>query len=121
MYNSKAHDIIAAAVGRVVKQKLKGMKVQVELDEFLCFTPVPHLGIAYELEYNPHVPIYRELGDHLSDMDMLDCYTYVDRQKILDTGTLYVFTYHPRTPVGFVVVAASSADEIKDWILENHK
>lgn len=76
----------------------------------------PH--IAFSLEKDPHNVVYASLEDWLRDNDIQDddWVSQEERDQAIVSGSVWIATWYPDTPLGHVILAAYSLAELLEGL-----
>lgn len=69
----------------------------------------PHEA-GLSLEHNPHKNIYQTVAAYAQGLDADEWVSAAQKHKAEQTGSLWVLTWHPDTPVGSCTLAAADLD-----------
>jgi hypothetical protein len=79
----------------------------------------------WSIEWNPHRTSYATVKDEIERLtsegetffDDEDFINEDDKQRCIDTDTLYVLQWYPETPIGFTTYAASSLEVLEEFVM----
>lgn len=73
------------------------------------------------LEHNDHKTVYQSAADRIEEMDIFDIYEWVSpeqKQKAIDTDSIWTLQWYPDTPVGFCCLAAADFSALLSALID---
>jgi len=80
---------------------------------------VPRHKASFALTHNAHKDYYETVAETLENGPYYEGHAWAsleERQRAIDSDSLWTMHWYPETPVGFNVVHASSLEAIMAWL-----
>ncbi|MCP4677701.1 MAG: hypothetical protein GY854_19730 [Deltaproteobacteria bacterium] len=78
----------------------------------------PHAG-GLQLGHNPHKASYETVERYEQGIEYFDWISEEERKAAIETDSIWVLQWYPKTPIGFLCIAASSLEAIIKYLESN--
>lgn len=97
-----------------------GMKEEIDKDIFAeVYGPLPAHKCSLTIQHNEHRDFYMTATEWLDDHGMYEFRTAEQRQRAIDSDSIWTLHWYPKTPIGFHAIAAPTLRELLEYAGEH--